>query len=544
MPSKINMKALLESGVHFGHRSRKWNPKMADFIFAERNGIHILDLQQTLRSLHEIHDRVANEVQRGGSVLFVGTKRQAQDTIEMEANRCHMPYVNQRWLGGTLTNWKTIRQRIEALKRLEFERDEGIFDRLTKKERLMKQREIDRLLVRLGGIRDMERLPALLYIVDVVREYTAVREANVLKIPIIALVDTNSNPDQVDHIIPANDDAIRAIHVLTAAIADAVIEGQNMRKAHRDDDDDAFVDTGMDAVGAVYDDDDISDEAYLGEATLAKLRDSDLGVDDDDNGDLDADDDIDTDDDDDNGDDDDSADDDESADDIDDDDEADDSARRIASNDRGEITMDITAQMVKELRERTGVGPLDCKKALEQYDGDMEQAASYLRDKGLAKAVKKAGRSANEGIIQTYQHHNGRFGVMVEVNCETDFVASTDQFQNFAKDLALHIANLAPEYVLRENVPQAVIAAEREMQRRRALEEGKPENVADKIVEGRMEKFFAEIVLMEQPFVKDDKVTIEDLRKQAVAELGENILIRRFARFALGEEGDEVNEDE
>jgi elongation factor Ts len=206
--------------------------------------------------------------------------------------------------------------------------------------------------------------------------------------------------------------------------------------------------------------------------------------------------------------------------------------------------MDITAQMVKELRERTGVGPLDCKKALEQYDGDMEQAASYLRDKGLAKAVKKAGRSANEGIIQTYQHHNGRFGVMVEVNCETDFVASTDQFQNFAKDLALHIANLAPEYVLRENVPQAVIAAEREMQRRRALEEGKPENVADKIVEGRMEKFFAEIVLMEQPFVKDDKVTIEDLRKQAVAELGENILIRRFARFALGEEGDEVNEDE
>jgi small subunit ribosomal protein S2 len=294
MPSKINMKALLESGVHFGHRSRKWNPKMADFIFAERSGIHIIDLQQTLRSLHEIHDRVRDEVMRGGSVLFVGTKRQAQDTIEMEANRCHMPYVNQRWLGGTLTNWKTIRQRIEALKRLEFERDEGIFDRLTKKERLMKQREIDRLLVRLGGIRDMERLPALLYIVDVVREYTAAREANVLKIPIIALVDTNSNPDQVDHIIPANDDAIRAIHVLTAAIADAVIEGQNMRKAHRDDDD-AFVDTGMDAVGAVYDDDDISDEAYLGEATLAKLRDSDLGMNDDDNGDGDTDDDINTD---------------------------------------------------------------------------------------------------------------------------------------------------------------------------------------------------------------------------------------------------------
>ena len=279
MPSKITMKALLESGVHFGHRSRKWNPKMEDFIFAERNGIHIIDLQQTLRSLHEIHDMVRDEVMRGGSVLFVGTKRQAQDTVELEANRCKMPYVNQRWLGGTLTNWKTIRQRIEALKKLEYERDEGVFDRLTKKERLMKQREIDRLLVRLGGIRDMERLPALLYIVDVVREYTAVREANVLKIPIIALVDTNSNPDQVDHIIPANDDAIRAIHVLTGAIADAVIEGQNMRKAHLDDDDDGAQDVSVDAVGVVIDDDTTSDEAYLGEATLAKLRDSEVSVD-------------------------------------------------------------------------------------------------------------------------------------------------------------------------------------------------------------------------------------------------------------------------
>ena len=206
--------------------------------------------------------------------------------------------------------------------------------------------------------------------------------------------------------------------------------------------------------------------------------------------------------------------------------------------------MDITAQMVKELRERTGVGPLDCKKALVEYDGDMDQAANFLREKGLAKAVKKAGRSANEGMIQTYQHHNGRLGVMVEVNCETDFVASTEQFQNFAKDVALHIANLAPEYVQRDEVPEAVIAAEREVQRRRALEEGKPENVVDKMIEGRMDKFFAEIVLMEQPFVKDDKVTIEDLRKQAVAELGENILIRRFARYALGEEGDEVQDDE
>ncbi|KAB2905002.1 MAG: translation elongation factor Ts [Anaerolineae bacterium] len=205
--------------------------------------------------------------------------------------------------------------------------------------------------------------------------------------------------------------------------------------------------------------------------------------------------------------------------------------------------MEITAQMVKELRERTGVGPLDCKKALEQFNGDMDKAANYLREKGLAKAVKKAGRAANEGIIQTYQHHNGRLAVVVEVNCETDFVAKTDAFQTFARDLAMHIANLAPQYLTREEVPAEVIAAERETQRKVTLAEGKPEAVADKIVDGRMNKFFEEIVLMEQPFIRDDKLTIEDLRKQVVAEVGENVVIRRFARFELGEVGDEVKEE-
>jgi elongation factor Ts len=206
--------------------------------------------------------------------------------------------------------------------------------------------------------------------------------------------------------------------------------------------------------------------------------------------------------------------------------------------------MDITAQMVKELRERTGVGPLDCKKALEQFNGDMDKAANYLREKGLTKAVKKAGRAANEGVIQTYQHHNGRLAVLVEINCETDFVAKTPAFQSFARDVAMHIANLAPKYMTREEVPADVIAAEREAQRKITLAEGKPEAVVDKIVDGRMNKFFEDVVLMEQTFVKDDKVTIEDLRKQVVAEVGENVVIRRFARFELGEVGDEVHESE
>jgi elongation factor Ts len=197
--------------------------------------------------------------------------------------------------------------------------------------------------------------------------------------------------------------------------------------------------------------------------------------------------------------------------------------------------MAITAQMVKELREMTGVGPLDCKKALEQFDGDMHQAADYLREKGLAKAAKKAGRATNEGIVHAYMHHNDRLGVMVELNCETDFVAKTEQFRTLANDIALQIANLAPQVVKREDLPDATVAAERDLQRRRALDEGKPENMVDKIVDGRMAKFYEELVLLEQPFIKDDSKTIGDLIQQAIAELGENIAVSRFARFAVGE---------
>lgn len=202
--------------------------------------------------------------------------------------------------------------------------------------------------------------------------------------------------------------------------------------------------------------------------------------------------------------------------------------------------MAITAQMVKELREATGAGPLDCKKALEQNNGDVAKAIEYLREKGLARAAKKlsSGRTMNEGIIETYQHFNGRLGVIVEVNCETDFVANTDAFRNFCKEIALHIANLKPEYVKREQVPEAIVEAERQLQRRRVLEEGKPEAVADKIVSGRMDKFYQEIVLMEQPWLKDDSKTIAQLLAEVVAEVGESIEIHRFARFEVGENVD------
>ena len=269
----ISMKSLLETGVHFGHRSRKWNPKMKPYIFTERNGIHIIDLQQTIVFIDEIYAVVRDTVADGGTVLFVGTKRQAQETIAGEAMRCGMPYVNQRWLGGTLTNWRTVRERLDTMKRLERQREEGVFDQLTKKERLLLDRKMEKLELRFGGLRTMKRLPDLIFVVDIRREETAIREANILAIPVIALVDTNCDPDPIDFLIPANDDAIRAIKLLTGKMADAVLEGIALRKTRADDED--MVEEDTDFVEAMADLED-DDEAYLGESTLAKLRSGDL----------------------------------------------------------------------------------------------------------------------------------------------------------------------------------------------------------------------------------------------------------------------------
>lgn len=271
--SVISMKAMLETGVHFGHRTRRWNPKMKPYIFTERNGIHILDLQQTIGMIDNIFNVVRDSVSEGGSVLFVGTKRQAQDTISQEATRSSQPYVNHRWLGGTLTNWQTIRQRIDYLDTLEKRRDEGEFDLLKKKERLQLTREIDKLSNRLGGIRKMVGLPALLYVVDVNNEETAVREANILNIPVIAMVDTNCDPDPIDYIIPSNDDAIRAIKLITSKISEAALEGQLVRE-------EMLVEEIEDLEGYGFDFedlDDAEDERLLGEATLAKLREGGFG---------------------------------------------------------------------------------------------------------------------------------------------------------------------------------------------------------------------------------------------------------------------------
>ena len=274
----VSMKALLESGVHFGHRTNKWDPRMKPYIFTERNGIHIIDLQQTVKLLNQSYNVIRDAVANGGTVMFVGTKRQAQETIKDEATRAGMPYVTERWLGGMLTNWSTMYARIQELNRLEELRDTGEISKLTKKEGLLIQREIDRLLIRLSGVRSMKRLPDLVFIVDVDREDAAVHEANLLNIPVVALVDTNCNPQGIDYVIPSNDDAIRAIKLLVAKVADAVLEGKAMRK---DEEPEEAAQAGAGdqpdqprqhkAVKVVDTDDEATEDVLLGESTLAKL---------------------------------------------------------------------------------------------------------------------------------------------------------------------------------------------------------------------------------------------------------------------------------
>ena len=257
----VSMKSLLEAGVHFGHRTRRWNPKMKRYIFTERNGIHIIDLQQTMKRLDEAYELVKNTVSSGGVVLFVGTKKQAQESVAQEAARCGMPFINQRWLGGTLTNWRTIRQRIDYMLEIERQQARGEFARLTKKEALMREREINRLNHRMGGLRDMRRLPNLLFVVDVRRDTIAVKEANILGIPIIAMVDTNCDPDPIDYVIPSNDDAIRAIKLMNSTMASAVLEGQAILSSLRAEEDEV---AGMEEEEAL--------ERYLGPSTLAKIQ--------------------------------------------------------------------------------------------------------------------------------------------------------------------------------------------------------------------------------------------------------------------------------
>ena len=224
--SVISMKQLLEAGVHFGHQTRRWNPKMKKYIFTERNGIYIIDLQKTVKKIDEAYYFIRDLAMEGGTVLFVGTKKQAQESIEQEAKRCEMFYVNQRWLGGMLTNFKTIQSRINKLRKIEKMEADGDFDLLPKKEVIQLKAEQEKLEKNLGGIKEMKKLPSAMFVVDPRKEHIAILEAKALGIPVVAIVDTNCDPDEADYPIPGNDDAIRAVKLIASKIADAVLEGR------------------------------------------------------------------------------------------------------------------------------------------------------------------------------------------------------------------------------------------------------------------------------------------------------------------------------
>ena len=226
MANVVSMKALLEAGVHFGHQTRRWNPKMAPYIYTERNGIYIIDLQKTVKKLEEAYNFVRSVSESGQNILFVGTKKQAQESIESEAKRCNMCYVNNRWLGGMLTNFRTIQTRIRRLNDIDKMEQSGQFDLLPKKEVIQLKAEREKLEQNIGGIREMKKLPGALFVVDPRKEHIAVTEARILNIPIVAIVDTNCDPDEIDYVIPGNDDAIRAVKLIAGKMADAVLEGK------------------------------------------------------------------------------------------------------------------------------------------------------------------------------------------------------------------------------------------------------------------------------------------------------------------------------
>jgi small subunit ribosomal protein S2 len=258
---QVTLKTLLEAGVHFGHQAKRWNPKMKPYIFTERNGIHIIDLQQTVPLLAAAHEFVEDVTSRGGKVLFVGTKKQAQDVVEREAKRSGQFYVNRRWLGGTLTNFVTIRSRLRYMKQLQAEQARGAFDVLPKQEAAGKLAELEKLERTLGGMREMTQLPAAIFVIDPKREQLAIHEARRLKIPVIAVTDTNCDPDDADFLIPANDDAIRAVRLLTAGIADAAIEGQTRHDIALADGDVAPSSRGEDLFGVFAAESEVVDQA-------------------------------------------------------------------------------------------------------------------------------------------------------------------------------------------------------------------------------------------------------------------------------------------
>jgi elongation factor Ts len=357
---------------------------------------------------------------------------------------------------------------------------DGTINRYTKKEAWKMEKELVKLERNLGGIKDMDELPGAVFIVDPKKENIAVKESRKLGIPIVAIGDTNCDPDELDYIIPGNDDAIRAIRLICSKIADACTEGHNLaeeklraqaenQEAPEAEKPEAVPQQERDGKGP--------------EVIFISRKDGQP------------------------------------------------KKRRCRRNRK----LEINASLVKELREKTGVGIMDCKKALAESNGDLEKAVEYLRKKGIATAQKRGGRTTSEGQVQAYIHGGGKIGVLVEVNCETDFTGKTGDFTEFVKNLAMQIAATNPLAIDREGLAPEMVAKERDIYLTQARESGKPEKVLEKIVDGKMKKFYSDVCLLEQPFVKNPDITVQDLLNEMMAKTGENMVIRRFVRYQLGD---------
>ena len=520
----VGIKELLEAGVHFGHQTRRWNPRMRRFIHGERDGIHIIDLLQTEQLLKQARDFVSEAASKGGVILFVGTKKQARDSIQEWAERCGMPYVNRRWLGGLLTNFNTIKKRIQRLHELRDLKESGRLDLLPTKERMSMEAELRKLEYNLGGVADMQRLPDAVLIIDLKTEEIGLREAARLEIPIIGLVDTNCDPGPVDYVIPGNDDAIRSCDLIIRTLGEA-IEGSAARwraeeerrraeeeerkrkeeeeRKRREEEEKAKQEAEEKAKQEAEEKARAEAEAKAKAPSHARSRRGAASA----------------------------------------------RARRSprGRGRRGERLMAaVTAADVKALRDRTGAGMMDCKEALEEAEGDVEEAIRILRKKGAASAAKRSGRGTAEGVVAAYTHLSGtgerkqqRIGVLVEVQCETDFVALNDDFKEFAREVAVHIAAMNPQHVSLEDIPEEEINRERAIFEEKARADGKRDDVVAKVVDGQLKKWAAEVVLLDQKHFNEERYegkTIEDLRAEVASKTGENVRIARFARFEVGEE--------
>ena len=547
---EAGLKELLEAGVHFGHQTRRWNPNMRRYIFGELDGIHIIDLVQTEALLENARVFAGELASGGGTVLFVGTKKQARGPVKEWADRCKMPYVNQRWLGGLLTNFNTISARIARLHELTEWQEEGKLELLPTKERMGMQAELAKLEYNLGGVRDMDRLPDAVFVTDLKTEEIAVREAARLRIPIIGLVDTNCDPTPVDYVIPGNDDAIRSCQLVIGTIGGAIETGAGAWRVqeetpHRRGDGAAAQGGGraQEARGGREErawrprrppkkprrpsrragrgscrrggapSSQAAGDARTstppaapapkargprplrqpapGRAPAARCRPS-CG------------------------------------------------RAAPADSERGGGLMSVTAADVKALRDRTGAAMMDCKAALSRG----RRATSTGRSRSSASRARPRppsakGRGTDEGVVASYIHANDKVGAMVEVQCETDFVARNEDFKAFAYEVALHVAATAPRYVSSEEIPEEEREAETRVFEEKAREEGKPDDVVEKIVEGQLSKWASEVALLDQAHVnaeKHDSKSIEELRQELAAKTGENVRVARFAYFRVGEE--------